>query len=102
MTSIFKLKCCFKTLLKKALADMRQEIDRERKERENTIRRMKQMDEQMERERMEKENAIQLMLNEVKQKEEQLERERKEKDREIAELKNQLSRASLLTPLQVK
>ena len=73
---------------------MRQEIDRERQERENEIRRMKQ---QNVRERMEKENAIQLMLSEVKQKEEQLERERKDKDREIAELKNQLSRASLLT-----
>jgi predicted RND superfamily exporter protein len=94
---------------------MRQEIDRERKERENEIRRMKQQnereriekentmrivkqkEEQIERERMEKENAIQLMLSEVKQKEEHLERERKDKDREIAELKNQLSRASLLT-----
>ncbi len=74
---------------------MRQENDRERKERENEIRRK---EEQIERERMEKENAIQLMLKEVKQKEEQLERERKDKDREIAELKNQLTRASLLTP----
>jgi hypothetical protein len=69
---------------------MKQQNDRERQERESEIRRMKQ---QNVRERMEKENAIQLMLNEVKQREEQL----KEKDREITELRNQFSRASLLT-----
>ena len=52
------------------MADIRQEIDRERKERENEKRQMR----------------------------EQLERERKENERKIAELRNQLSRASLLTP----
>ena len=67
---------------------MRQEVDRERRARENEIRRMR---EQSERERMEKENAIQLMLYEVNQKDEQLERERKE----IADLRDKLSRASL-------
>ena len=55
------------------MAKFREEVERERIEKENTIRRMKQNEEQLERERM-------------------------EKDREIAELKNQLSRASLLTP----
>jgi hypothetical protein len=54
------------------LAKFREEVERERIEKENTIRRMKQNEEQLERERM-------------------------EKDREIAELKNQLSQASLLT-----
>ena len=49
---------------------MRQEIDRDRKERENEMRRMR----------------------------EQNVRERMEKDQEIAKLRNQLSRASLLTP----
>jgi hypothetical protein len=49
---------------------MKQQNDRERKERENEKRQMR----------------------------EQLERERIEKDLEIAELRNQLSRASLLTP----
>ncbi len=91
---------------------MRQEVDRERRARENEIRRMR---EQSERERMEKENAIQLMLYEVNQKDEQLERERKgkenalrlmrEKDeknaREIADLRNKLSQASLMTPPKV-
>ena len=91
---------------------MRQEVDRERRARENEIRRMR---EQSERERMEKENAIQLMLYEVNQKDEQLERERKEKEnalrrmrekeeqneREIADLRNKLSQASLMTPPQV-
>jgi hypothetical protein len=104
-------------LFKKTLAKIRQEVDRERNERENAMRQMreqnererkerenaamrqmKRLEEQNERERMEKENAIQLMLHEVKRKEEQLARERKEKDQEIAELKNKLSQASLLSP----
>ena len=48
------------------------------------------MREQNERERMEKENA----LRQMKQKEEQLERERKE----VADLRDKLSRAASLTP----
>ena len=55
------------------MAKFRQEIDRERKEKENAMRRMKQ-------------------------KEEQLERERKENEREIADLRDKLSRASVSTP----
>ena len=68
----------------KTLAEIRREVDRERKEREEELRRMR---EQTERERMEKENA----LRQMKQKEEQLERERKEN----ADLRKKLSRASL-------
>ena len=53
--------------LHKTLAEIRREVDRERKEREEELRRMR----------------------------EQTERERMEKDREIADLRNKLPRASL-------
>ena len=70
--------------LHKTLAEIRREVDRERKEREEELRRMR---EQTERERMEKENA----LRQMKQKEEQ-------NEREIADLRDKLSRAASLTP----
>ncbi len=54
------------------MAKFREEVERERKEKENTIRRMKQNEEQLERERM-------------------------EKDQEIADLRDKLSRAASLT-----
>ena len=56
--------------LHKTLAEIRREVDRERKEREEELRRMR----------------------------EQTERERMEKDREIADLRDKLSRAASLTP----
>ncbi len=78
---VLMLPLFLKTLYKKALAKIRQDMDRERLEIENEIVR-----EQKERE------------NELRQMREQYERERMEKDREIADLRDKLSRAASLTP----
>ena len=77
--------------LQKTLADIRQEIDREREEREKEIdRERKEREKEIDRERKEREN-------EKRQMREQLERERKEN----AELRDKLSRATLAPQVNI-